>query len=101
MAMFLAFDGSKAIGFSHVFIRHEWFWTESQDGPVGYLEIIYVSPVPIVRYNIRDFATEEDMIRARNQAVDNRIAIMQAHTPELYLAWMKSLGSEWIRLHTS
>ena len=43
-ALFLAFDGNKAIGFSHVFIRHEWFWTESEDGPVGYLDTIYVCP---------------------------------------------------------
>jgi len=42
MAIFLAFDGDKAVGFSHVFIRNEWFWSESEDGPVGYLETIFV-----------------------------------------------------------
>jgi len=42
MAMFIAFDGDRAIGFSHVLIRHEWFWSESEDGPVGYLETVFV-----------------------------------------------------------
>ena len=44
MAMFLAFDEGKAVGFSHVYKRHEWVWTESEDGPFGYLETIYVCP---------------------------------------------------------
>jgi aminoglycoside 6'-N-acetyltransferase I len=44
-AMFIAFDGDKAVGFSHVLIRYEWFLTESKDGsPVGYLDTIYARP---------------------------------------------------------
>lgn len=43
-AMFLAFDGDKAIGFSHVYIRHEWCWTETEDGDIGYLDTIFVHP---------------------------------------------------------
>lgn len=42
-ALFLAFDGVKAVGFSHVYLRHEWFLTENEDGPIGYLDTIYVS----------------------------------------------------------
>jgi len=44
MEIFLAFDGDKAVGFSHVLIRHEWFWSENQEGPVGYLDIIFMHP---------------------------------------------------------
>ena len=40
-AMFLAFDGDNAIGFSRVRIRHEWFFSD-RDDPFGYLETIYV-----------------------------------------------------------
>jgi len=43
MAMYIAFDGDMAIGFSHVFVRHEWFWSQSEDGQVGYLETIFVT----------------------------------------------------------
>jgi len=43
MAMFIAFDGDKEIGFSHVLVRHEWFWSESEDGPIGYLDAIFVT----------------------------------------------------------
>ena len=42
MAMFLVFDGDKAIGFSHVYMRNEWVWTEREVGPFGYLETIFV-----------------------------------------------------------
>ena len=44
MALFLAFDRDKAVGFSHVYMRHEWVWTENEKGPFGYLETIYVRP---------------------------------------------------------
>ena len=43
-AMFIAFDGLKAAGFSRVFIRREWCWTENDNGPFGSLNIIYVRP---------------------------------------------------------
>ena len=43
-AMFIAFDGGKAAGFSHVYIRNEWCWTEHENGPFGYLDTIYVRP---------------------------------------------------------
>lgn len=43
MAMFLAFDGDKAIGFSHVFIRHESV-IGTETSPVGYLEGVFVCP---------------------------------------------------------
>jgi len=43
MAMFIAFDSGKAVGFSHVLARHEYvIGTESS--PVGYLEGVYVCP---------------------------------------------------------
>jgi len=42
-AMFIAFDGGKSVGFSHVLIEHEWFWSKKH-GPVGYLDTIYVRP---------------------------------------------------------
>ena len=41
MAFFLAFDNDKAIGFSHVYIRHEYV-IGTKHSPVGYLEGIYV-----------------------------------------------------------
>ena len=44
MALFLAFDGDKAVGFSHVYKRYEWVWTESEEGPFGYLDIIFARP---------------------------------------------------------
>ena len=44
MAMFLAFDGEKAVGFSHVFIRYEYVIGTESAPPVGYLEGIYVCP---------------------------------------------------------
>jgi aminoglycoside 6'-N-acetyltransferase I len=43
MAMFLAFDGDKAVGFSHVYMRHEWV-IGTENSPVGYLEGIFVCP---------------------------------------------------------
>ena len=43
MAFFLAFDDKKAIGFSHVYIRHEYV-NGTESSPVGYLEGIYVTP---------------------------------------------------------
>jgi len=43
-AMFIAFDGDNAAGFSHVYIRKEWCWTEHENGPFGYLDTIYVRP---------------------------------------------------------
>ena len=42
-AMFIAFDGGKAAGFSHVFIRHECLWSDKH-GPIGNLDTIYVRP---------------------------------------------------------
>ena len=44
MGLFLAFEGDKSIGFSHVYKRHEWVWTENEEGPFGYLETIFVRP---------------------------------------------------------
>ena len=43
MAMFLAYDGDKAVGFSHVGIRHEPM-VGKDDVPFGYLESVYVAP---------------------------------------------------------
>ena len=43
-AMFIAFDEHKAVGFSHVYKRYEWVWTENESGPFGYLDTIYVCP---------------------------------------------------------
>ena len=43
MAFFLAFDSKNAIGFSHVFVRHEYV-IGTENSPVGYLEGIYVCP---------------------------------------------------------
>ena len=43
MAFFLAFDDKKAVGFSHVYIRHEYV-NGTESSPVGYLEGIYVYP---------------------------------------------------------
>jgi len=43
-ALFLAFDGEKAVGFSHVYIRYEWIFTENEKGPFGYLDTIFVHP---------------------------------------------------------
>ena len=42
--MFIAFCGDKPAGFSHVYIRNEWCWTEHENGPFGYLDTIYVHP---------------------------------------------------------
>jgi aminoglycoside 6'-N-acetyltransferase I len=42
--MFIAFDEAKAVGFSHVYIRNEWCWTENESGPFGYIDTIYVCP---------------------------------------------------------
>ena len=44
IAMFLALDDNKAIGFSHVALKNEECWTESESSPVGHLEAIYVCP---------------------------------------------------------
>jgi len=44
MALFLAFDGDKAVGYSYVYKRHEWIFTENEEGPFGYLDTIYVHP---------------------------------------------------------
>jgi len=43
-ALFLAFDGDIAVGFSHVAIKNEACWTENESSPVGHLEAIYVCP---------------------------------------------------------
>ena len=43
MAFFLAFDNEKAIGFSHVAVKHEYV-VGTNNSPVGYLEGIYVCP---------------------------------------------------------
>jgi len=43
MAFFLAFDNEKAIGFSHVAVKHEYVMG-TNNSPVGYLEGIYVCP---------------------------------------------------------
>ena len=43
MAVFLAFDGSEAIGFSHVSLRYDYV-EGTNGGTVGYLEGIYVMP---------------------------------------------------------
>jgi len=43
MAMFLAFDKERAVGFSHVSFRNDYV-EGTNGGPVGYLEGIYVSP---------------------------------------------------------
>jgi len=43
-AMFIALCDDKAVGFSHVYIRNEWCWTEHENGPFGYLDTIYVHP---------------------------------------------------------
>jgi aminoglycoside 6'-N-acetyltransferase I len=42
-AMFIAFDGDKAVGYSYAIIRHECFWSDKQ-GFVGSLDTIYVRP---------------------------------------------------------
>jgi len=41
-AMFIAFDGDNAVGFSHVYMRREWCWTENENGSFGYLDTVYV-----------------------------------------------------------
>ena len=41
-AMFIAFDGNKAVGFSHVALKNEWCWTEGDSSPTGHLEAIFV-----------------------------------------------------------
>ena len=46
-ALFLAFDGEKAVGFSHVYVLNELFLflnDENEKGPFGCLDIIYVHP---------------------------------------------------------
>jgi aminoglycoside 6'-N-acetyltransferase I len=40
-AVFLAFDGEKAVGFSHISLRHDYV-DGTEGGAVGYLEGIYV-----------------------------------------------------------
>ena len=42
-AMFIAFDGEKAAGYSYVYIRHECLWSDKR-GPIGNLDTIYVRP---------------------------------------------------------
>ena len=41
-ATFIAFDLDKAVGYSRVGIRYENIWTESDIGPWGHLETIFV-----------------------------------------------------------
>ena len=43
MAIFLTFDGDKAIGFSHTSLRYDYVEGTS-GGTIGYLEGIYVDP---------------------------------------------------------
>ena len=43
-AFFIAYDGDKSVGVCHGARRSEYVNGKAYDGPVGYLEAIYVSP---------------------------------------------------------
>ena len=42
-AVFIAFDGDKAAGYSYVLVKHERFFSD-EHGPYGCLDTIYVRP---------------------------------------------------------
>jgi len=43
-ALFIAFEGGKAVGYSHAIIRREWFFEQGEGGQFGFLDTIYVRP---------------------------------------------------------